>query len=350
VVFRSYSWLPSSNHTPEIPPPVKAAYDNFITDPLSFALLLQFSTETLQLLPSNPHTLTFSATFQTSLSQLEGTIDTKTPLYLIIRRSGSGPLTLITYIPYLADTSLKERYLSNRHSLLQTLGEQDFSISVICKEPGDITDLRAWEERDEHLQQPSKHDEHDHNTECETCTENGDPETSAGPKDIGHIKTKCRLCDRRMKNKTSPSAFEALQILQEPGAFVQLHVDAATETLTLTSAPAVHFELLPSHIPSDHPSFTFYRHPNTNLLYFIFFSPDSTPVKERMTHTMAIGGLVSVIAKEAGALVDRRIEIHDVEDLRFEEGKDHRIGRFRSMYLLNERKGTESLWEGMEEV
>lgn len=65
-----------------------------------------------------------------------------------------------------------------------------------------------------------------------------------------------------------------------------------------------------------------------------------------MTNIMAIPGLVNIITKENGVNVDQKIEIHDVEDLEFEES-DKRIGRFRSLYLLNESKGTESRWEGM---
>lgn len=65
-----------------------------------------------------------------------------------------------------------------------------------------------------------------------------------------------------------------------------------------------------------------------------------------MVHTMAVPGLLNVTAKEQGVQVSQKIEIHDVDDLVFEEG-DGRIGKFRSVYLLNEQKGTESVWEGM---
>lgn len=83
-------------------------------------------------------------------------------------------------------------------------------------------------------------------------------------------------------------------------------------------------------IPSTHPSFTFYRHPASKVPYFIFFSPDSAPVKVRMMHTMAIPGLLNVTAKEQGVHVNQMIEIHDIDDLVFEE-RDERIGKFRSV-------------------
>lgn len=100
-------------------------------------------------------------------------------------------------------------------------------------------------------------------------------------------------------------------------------------------------------LPTDIPSFTFYRHPTTNLLYFIFHSPDSASVRERMMHTVAIPGLVNVHAKEQGVYVDQKIEIHDPEDLAFDT-KDERIGTFRSMYLRNRFQGTESVYHNLE--
>ena len=121
-----------------------------------------------------------------------------------------------------------------------------------------------------------------------------------------------------------------------------------TENLKLNiGAKHVSPELVSERLPIDHPSFTFYRHPETRITYFIFCSPDSVPVKERMTHTLAIPGLVNLIAKEVGIEVDQKIEIHDRDELVFEE-KDKRIGKFRSMYLRNESVGTESIWENME--
>lgn len=98
---------------------------------------------------------------------------------------------------------------------------------------------------------------------------------------------------------------------------------------------------------SETPSFTFYRHPVFKRLYFIYFSPDSAPTKVRMAHTVAIPGLINVIARERGLTVDQKIEIHELDDLVF-EGGDDRIGKFRSLYLLNDRNGTESTWEDMD--
>jgi twinfilin-like protein len=83
-----------------------------------------------------------------------------------------------------------------------------------------------------------------------------------------------------------------------------------------------------------------------HILYFIFHSPDSATVRQRMKHTLAIPGLI-VHAEDVGVHVDQKIEIHDPEDLVF-EAKDEKIGRFRGMYLRNGFRGTELMYEGVE--
>jgi twinfilin-like protein len=83
------------------------------------------------------------------------------------------------------------------------------------------------------------------------------------------------------------------------------------------------------------------------MLYFIFHSPDTAPVQQRMKHTLAIPGLL-VHAEDAGIQVDRKIETHDHEDLVFESGDD-RVGRFRSVYARKGvYKGTEMQYAGLE--
>jgi twinfilin len=78
-----------------------------------------------------------------------------------------------------------------------------------------------------------------------------------------------------------------------------------------------------------------------------------------MTHTMAIPGLINVIAKDAGVNISRKVEVHEAEELENElEAEEDEAGeagrkenwKGRSMYLLGGRRGTESVWEGMEKV
>lgn len=111
-------------------------------------------------------------------------------------------------------------------------------------------------------------------------------------------------------------------------------------------ATSVQPEVVSSHIPVAHPTFTLYHHPN-KCKYFIFHSPDSANIQQRMKHTMAIPGLVNVHAEDCGVHIDQKIEIHEPEELIFQES-DGNVGRFRSMYLRGGWQGTESQYDGLE--
>lgn len=136
--------------------------------------------------------------------------------YIIIRRDES--LTFITYIPYRANKDERASLLEHRHECVRQLGEEHFIESIICKEIGEVTDSRSWEERDAEQQSQdavigpiSEH----------TAQESHEP----GEDDLidaGYRQNKCRLCDRRMKNEISPEALEALTQLHTPGVAVQI--------------------------------------------------------------------------------------------------------------------------------
>ncbi|KAG9189209.1 hypothetical protein G6011_06077 [Alternaria panax] len=119
-------------------------------------------------------------------------------------------------------------------------------------------------------------------------------------------------------------------------------VDVTTKAL---EASYTKNEIIPEHVGAtllnDKPSFTFYCHPDTQLLCFMFHSPDNATVQERMKHTMATPGLINIHAQ------DQKIEIHDPDDLVF-EARDERVGKFRGIYLRNKFQGTESTYNNLE--
>ncbi|PVI06319.1 hypothetical protein DM02DRAFT_514817, partial [Periconia macrospinosa] len=323
--------------------------------------------------------------FQKALNQLEPFLTLQTPMYLILRRRPitttlasnlqhvseqhqQHQLVFITYVPYRADSKTTQALLAHRNKVIEELRLTESTstgavVSLVCKEIGEIVDGRSWDERD--------------GTEGESWggdgknggDTTGDDEVRDDDeqvKDLGFKKNKCRLCDRRMKNPIDDDALDALSArLSGKGDCVQLTIDNSTNTLKLTCPP--HTILAPSslssHLPRATPGFTFYRHPLTASLVFIYYSPDTASVQLRMKHTLALPGLVNVIARDVGAHVDWKVEIHDVEDLDLDldlgedgdgqrggGGGGRREGKYRSMYLRNEIVGTESQWEGMERV
>ncbi|CAN9295937.1 unnamed protein product [Alternaria alternata] len=315
------------------------AFRAFIEDRFCFALPLDLVDNRIE---AHAPIRQYHESFQLELNELESNLDTSKPAYIVLRRGDS--LTFITYVPYRAKEELRNLFLERRHSVVQQLGARYISYSIICKEIAEITDARSWVERDaEALSLSTKRIQCDKKESC-GCSEH----SKSDLEDVEYRKNKCRLCDRRMKNKISSEALETLRELQTPCTAVQMFVDVATETLELSY---IRNGIIPEHVaatlPNDRPSFTFYRHPDTQLLYFIFHSPDDATVQERMKHIMAIPGLINVHSHDRNVHVDQKIEIHDPDDLVF-EAKDERIGRFRSVYLRNKFEGTESTYDNLE--
>ncbi|CAO2651675.1 Nn.00g042450.m01.CDS01 [Neocucurbitaria sp. VM-36] len=195
----------------ELPAAVHHAFAAFIEDKSLLALSLAFSNDEFQPLPL-VHLRDPIVSFQNALNELDNVLNPRVPLYLLLRRDDS--LIAITYVPYLAKEEQRAVFLNHRQELVRQLGEKYFSMSLICKEIGEITDARSWEERDKHM-----HDTCEQADNHEICEA---PGTHTGVRDVGYKQNKCRLCDRRMKNKITPEALDALKTLDQPGATVQI--------------------------------------------------------------------------------------------------------------------------------
>lgn len=195
----------------DVPTTVIEAFADFTSNSSLFALPLRVTDRTLQTLSPVPCPKRSQHTFQQALNQLESVINPGTALYLVLRHERS--LVAITYIPYAANIDLKASLLDNRDALVKALGQEHFSSSIICKEIGEITDARSWDERSGKGQSWVDGDI-EYIDKCET--------TEDGVLDLGHKKNKCRLCDRRMKNKIDDDALDALQNLTAGGDCIQL--------------------------------------------------------------------------------------------------------------------------------
>jgi twinfilin-like protein len=151
------------------------------------------------------------------LNRLDTILSPKHVIFLVVHHNDA--LIAVTYVPYLASAKSKNTLLEGRNKVIQELGQDNFAASIICKEMGEITDARSWDERDGQGQSWD-----DVNARAEQSI--GAPEDShaehADVKDEGYKKTKCRLCDRCMKNKINDDALSALSSLSEDGACVQV--------------------------------------------------------------------------------------------------------------------------------
>jgi twinfilin-like protein len=282
----------------------------------------------------------YATSFQVTLNGLSTLLSPRVPLYLILRRQNK--LVAITFVPYLAQESQRTFFMEHRHRVVQLLGENNFSQSLICKEIGEVVDARSWTERDEAespLRIPAKHVgyvEACNNDSCEECT----------VQDIGYRRNRCRLCDRRMMNKIDPDALDTLTSLRESGIIVQL---VCITFLCMRPSITKSFSLL--LLPRKHSvstSRSHKRHPNMcqNCFPRLRHRSHSIVTRTPRCSTMAIPGLL-VHAEDAGIRVDQKIEIHNPDDLVFEEAKDERVDRFRSMYRRDGFDGAELTYEGM---
>ena len=187
------------------------AFRSFTSNTSLLALPLRLKNNVLQDLPF-VHGKDAETSFQINLNLLDGTLNPRTSLYLLLRRSNS--ILAITFVPHQAPGDERELYLEYRHNLVGILGEEHFKMSLICKEVGEITDARSWDERDAYRQETGADE---HTDVCEDSHEH-----SAGAKDAGYKKNKCRLCDRRMKNKITDETLEALKKLENEGSLVMI--------------------------------------------------------------------------------------------------------------------------------
>jgi twinfilin-like protein len=207
-----FSHLSFTYVTADVPSNVQDAFKAFTSDNSLLALPLSLQGATLQTSRAI-QCKDAGHTSQISLSILEDVLSPTRSLYIMLRRNDS--IFAITFVPYRAAQDERNSYLQYRYDLVKLLGQEHFESSFICKEIGEITDARSWTERE---QGQGEAPDPDHVDAC--C----DPQQSdgGGVEDFGYKKNKCRLCDRRMKNKITDEALAALRKLEDEKTLVQM--------------------------------------------------------------------------------------------------------------------------------
>jgi twinfilin-like protein len=195
-----------------VPPNVQDAFKDFTLNASLLALPLSLQETILHPLAAIQFKDADSSR-QTNLRLLEDILSPTKSLYLLLRRGTS--IFAITFAPYRAPQDERRAYLQYRNELVKLLGEDNFKMSMICKEAGEITDARSWAEREQHQGDNADPVQMD---ACDGSHEG----TNVRIEDLGHKKNKCRLCDRRMKNKITDEAWAALRKLEDEGDLVQI--------------------------------------------------------------------------------------------------------------------------------
>ena len=119
----------------------------------------------------------------------------------------------------------------------------------------------------------------------------------------------------RLAMKITDAARAALASLQKDGAFVQLGIEVATETVELLQqSSSVQPAAFLGAVPTDRPSYSFYHYPSTEQVLFLYTCPGSSKVKERMVYASARAGVLQLVKSE-GVDVTKRIEQGDAGDI-----------------------------------
>ncbi|KAI5286483.1 Twinfilin-1 [Ascosphaera acerosa] len=99
-------------------------------------------------------------------------------------------------------------------------------------------------------------------------------------------------------------------------------MDVAAETLTLVddAAPGQHYSPrdITALIPADTPQYTFYRHPGSGALLFIYTCPAASSIKARMVHASSRASVLKVAARR-GLNVTHRFEGSGPEEVTAEK-------------------------------
>lgn len=151
----SHAQTLSDHPTTVVTPELHDAFTTFTNDTSLFCLPVTITTESLTpqtAVPFSSQENGDDAAFTASLAQLNPLLEPKTPIYLLLRRSPSGPaassLLALTYVPSGAPVRSKTLFASTRATLVRELGSEKFEGTVFATEVEEIVSAAAWRERD----------------------------------------------------------------------------------------------------------------------------------------------------------------------------------------------------------
>lgn len=206
-------------------------------------------------------------------------------------------------------------FASTRSTLTRDLGLEKFGDSLFATDDFEVLDPAAWTSRGKRADgtQPGSEDI--------LSTEERELQNVRRAEDEERHGTQGRDLmgkggsGNRLAMKITEDAKQALATMNQEAALVQLGIEIASETLELqrSSAGITPDEFLGS-IPTDRPSYTFYAHPGTSEVVFLYTCPGGSKVKERMLYASARSSVLHV-AQEQGVNVTKRLEQGDVGEI-----------------------------------
>jgi twinfilin-like protein len=200
-------------------------------------------------------------------------------------------------------------FASTRLTLVRELGGEHFPDSVFTTEAGELT-AEGWEK---HLAHEAKGNPL--TREEQTAQDLKDAEAVEGS---AGMRGKSLAQGGRLAVRADSDIAAALQALGQSGTdnFVQLRMDAATETLQLVSSSSATPSTIHAELDPKEPRYAFYRHDDADAsIVFISTCPSGAKIRERMLYAASRGNVVSLAQNEGGLKVARKLEATNPDEV-----------------------------------
>ncbi|KAI0807625.1 hypothetical protein C8Q74DRAFT_1228381 [Fomes fomentarius] len=294
------------------------------SDAVSFrdTRFLKISIQNESLVPDGVYPQT--GTLGQDLDRLGDLLDDNVPAYVLVRLDDPPTEWLaIYYVPDSAKVRDKMLYAATRNTLTKSLGSAHFTDNLFASAKDDLN-AEAYAKHRRHLAAPKPMSAREKEMEAVKAAER-----EAGGRSYEGSRARQNHIGQGVFLKWSSEAEEAIKELAttEDSRLVILSIDAATETLVVSSTSEVDVSQLGSSLPTSDPSYAFFAWPQTYTapprreIIPIYSCPSASPVRHRMLYSSAILVVVKEVkdflaaAQSTSTLAPRRIETSDPTEL-----------------------------------
>ena len=248
--------------------------------------------------------------FIADLFLLEPYLTETKALYILLKThpNDTDGYAAITYVPNAAPVREKMLYASSRLTLARELGVEHFRQTLLVTSADELT-AEGWAKHEAHLSQPAPLTEEESGLRGVVEAEAQESQGTTGRR--GHVESTSKL-------PVAEGVVEALSSLREEGCrgtLVQLCFALPDETLRLDSSiDDVGVAEVGGKISASEPRYSFYAHPETGEVYFVYSCPAASKVKERMVYSTAKTFVRKIAERDAGIVIARSLEASDPKD------------------------------------
>ena len=258
----------------------------------------------LEIIPLTSPTLTHD------LHLLQTHLSPTTALYILLKThpSASDGYAAITYVPNAAPVRQKMLFASTRSALARELGLERFREQVFATEASELT-AEGWERHLRHVGLDAPLTEEETGLKGAKDAEAAESRGTGGRR--GHVAA------GNVEVKTADGVVEALSSLtSSPGTLVQLRYQLPGEILTLDSvSPSISIDAVGTTIHPSEPRYSFYSHPSSGEVLFVYTCPASSKIKERMIYATGKSWARTVAERDAGVVVARTLEATEAGEI-----------------------------------